>query len=65
MKRSMTLLSRYAAALLVASGALVLGAAAPAAAVACTSPVRYAASSNTIYLVTNQSFTLSDITSYC
>jgi mannuronan 5-epimerase len=60
-----TPLSRYAAALLVASGVLVLGTAAPAAAVACTSPVRYASSSNTIYLVTNQPFTLSDITSYC
>jgi mannuronan 5-epimerase len=58
-------LPRYAAALLLASGAVVLTTAAPANAVACSTPVRYASSSNTLYLVTNQSFTPTDIRSYC
>jgi parallel beta-helix repeat protein len=58
-------ISRYAAALLLLSGATVLTTATPAAAVACSTPVRYASSSNTLYLVTNQSFTPTDIKSYC
>jgi parallel beta-helix repeat protein len=60
-------LSRYgtAAALLLASGAVVLTTAAPANAVACSTPVRYASSSNTVYLLTNQSFTPTDIKSFC
>lgn len=65
MNRGRTLLIRYAAALLVASGALVFTNASPASAVACSSPVRYASSSNTLYLVTAQSFTLTDIKNYC
>jgi parallel beta-helix repeat (two copies) len=44
---------------------VVLPPAAPVSAVACSTPVRYASSSNTLYLVTNESFTLSDIKSYC
>lgn len=56
---------RYAAAVLLASGIVVLPTAAPAAAVPCSSPVRYASSSNTIYLLANQSFTLSSIKSDC
>jgi parallel beta-helix repeat protein len=65
MKLSRSLLTRYAAALVLASGALVFTNAAPASAVACSSPVRYASSSNTIYLVTAQAFTLTDIKNYC
>jgi poly(beta-D-mannuronate) C5 epimerase len=38
---------------------------APAFATACTSPVRYAASTNTIYLVAHQSYTLSSIIKAC
>jgi len=38
---------------------------APASAAACTSPVRYAASSNTIYLVARQAFTPSTIKQAC
>lgn len=38
---------------------------APASAAACTSPVRYAASTNTIYLVARQAFTLGAIKQAC
>ena len=38
---------------------------APASAAACTTPVRYAASTNTIYLVTRQVFTLTAIKQAC
>ena len=37
----------------------------PASATSCTSPVRYASSSNTIYLVTTQAFSLTDIKADC
>src|SRR4051794_17297414 len=57
-------LSIVAGVLLVA-GALVALPALPAEAVACTSPVRYATSTNTIYLVTTQSFTLTSIKTAC
>jgi poly(beta-D-mannuronate) C5 epimerase len=55
---------------IVSAGALVAPliaviSATPAYAAACSSPVKYASSSNTIYLVTPQSFTLSDIKRYC
>src|SRR5882724_11866881 len=55
----------YACAVLAAGTGLVLASALPASAVSCTSPVRYASSSNTIYLVTNQAFTPTDIRVYC
>lgn len=45
--------------------AVIVVAAAPASATACTSPVKYASSSNTIYLLTPQAFTLSDIKAFC
>ena len=54
-----------AAGLILASGALLITSESPAAAVSCTSPVRYAASSNTIYLVTAQAFTPTDIKAAC
>lgn len=54
-----------AAFLLMVAAALVLTPVSPAAAVACTSPVRYAASSNTIYLVTATTFTPSSIHAAC
>ena len=57
-------LSIIAGVLLVA-GALVALPALPAEAVACTSPVRYATSTNTIYLVTTQSFTLTSVKAAC
>jgi mannuronan 5-epimerase len=50
---------------LCVGAAASLIAAAPAAAAACTSPVRYAATSNTIYLVAKQSYTLSSIKQAC
>jgi mannuronan 5-epimerase len=53
-----------AAALCVGAAASLIGAA-PAAAVACTSPVRYSVTSNTIYLVAKQSYTLSTIKQAC
>lgn len=66
MKRRMKIrLARYAAAVLLVSGVVALTTATPSYAVACSTPVRYASSSNTLYLVTNQPFTLSDIKSYC
>ncbi len=49
--------------LLAGVGPIVMAARADAA--ACSSPVRYASSSNTIYLVTKQSYTPSDIRSFC
>ncbi len=55
----------YGTAILLVSGAAVIAAQSPAAAVSCTSPVRYASSSNTIYLVTTQAFTPTDIKAAC
>src|SRR5215467_14108032 len=57
--------SLYAAAVLLAGGGLVIATALPASAVSCTSPVRYASSTNTIYLVTAQAFTPTDIKAAC
>ena len=54
-----------AAFLLMIAAALALTPASPAGATACTSPVRYAASSNTIYLVTASTFTPSSIHAAC
>ena len=58
--------SRAAALVVALAGSLVVVAAAtPAYATSCTSPVKYASSSNTIYLLTPQVFTLTSIKSYC
>jgi mannuronan 5-epimerase len=51
------------AALLATVGLVAVGS--PAQAASCSSPVRYASSSNTVYLVKTQSFTLSDIKAAC
>src|SRR5262249_37083829 len=65
MKHSRAPLTRYAAALVLSSATLVFANAAPASAVACSSPVRYASSSSTISLVPGQSFPLPATKSYC
>lgn len=65
----MKMIGRYAragaASLLLVAAALALTPASPASAVACTSPVRYAATSNTIYLVTATTFTPTSIHAAC
>jgi parallel beta-helix repeat protein len=54
-----------AAAIALGVGGPVLASTSPATAAACNSAVRYASSTNTIYLTANQVFTLSDIKSSC
>jgi poly(beta-D-mannuronate) C5 epimerase len=54
-----------AAAALVAATAAAVVVVTPAAAEACTTPVRYASSSNTIYLVAKKVFTLTSIKRAC
>jgi mannuronan 5-epimerase len=56
---------RLVVGLVMVVGALVVLPGSPASAVACTSPVRYATTTNTIYLVTAQTFTLSSIVAAC
>jgi mannuronan 5-epimerase len=51
--------------LLVVWGVVAIVGVTPASATACTTPVRYAATSNTIYLVSPQVYTLSDIVADC
>jgi mannuronan 5-epimerase len=58
-------ISAIGAVIALASGALLLSSSLPAEAAACTSPVRYASSSNTLYLVATRAFTLSDIMAAC
>ena len=49
----------------LAVGIVAAAAQTPALAVACSSPVKYAASSNTVYLLTAQTWTLSSIKAAC
>jgi mannuronan 5-epimerase len=64
-KQSARLGAVVTGAALVSFGIAAVGLAGPASATACSSPVKYSPTSNTIYLVTPQPFTLTDIVNYC
>jgi parallel beta-helix repeat protein len=65
MTRKRLRIPTFAVAIALGAGGLLLASTGPASAAACNADVRYASSTNTIYLVAPQVFTLSSIKSTC